>query len=503
MRIWFNIPRVAAALVWLMLPTLLPAKGFVVVDIPKTELSPDCKAHPVNLLGDARKELALLKADSFRVFGFEDDKPILKQTVQIPAARRTGGRIYYSFARLGTAGMHQLVLLTPEGVYAFPSDGNQIAAEPQMILKKDLIQGQSVGPAVQYFDFALDLDNDGLDDLLVPERNGFSIFRQTAPGAFEPVTLPRNPYKRQSNFRMHQQLPTDPVRLPAISASLSQSKGVEDLLIFDGNGDGLQDLKYMTRLNTPASKLIERHEIFFQRKGMTFGETPSQVIEIPYEPTDQTFRDVNSDGRLDAIIVKSNTDLVSPRTVIKFYISGTKNNGTFEQETERFVTKDPIGLVRVADFNGDRNLDFAMTFFSYQFGSMEDIIDLVVANKIRFKLQFYLGHGPRGFSRRPDFEKELTLNINTDTFAGYAPVMVTDDMTGDGIMDLVVRDDEDSLSVYPSTGNLSFADSPVHTMDVPKDAEISFVDLNSDKLNDLIVSSPSKQVLTIYVAAPK
>lgn len=478
------------------------AKPFLTVDFPKEALSPDCKAHPVNVIGDARKEIVIVRKGVASIYSIEEKGPVLRQEIALPLVPGSG-RTYYAFARIGNGDLRSLLALTPGGIMQYPMEGDQVAAQPQLMLKKDLIQSDTGGQSVQYFDFAVDLNADRLDDLLVPEQNSFSIYQQVSPMQFRPVELPRNPYKHDNTFQFRQELPEDPVRIASLSGAVVHRRGVEDLLIFDANGDGLQDLKYMTLVNTPQSTTNERHEIFLQRKGMSFDKTPWQTFEIPYEPTDQTFRDVNGDGRLDAIVVKSNSDLVNPRTLIKFYIAGRGPQQVFDQETERFVTKDPIGLVRIADFNSDGMVDFAMTFFSYQFGSMEDIIDLIVANKLTFKLQFYLGHGPRGFSRKPDFEKELTLKIKTEAFAGYAPILVSEDMNGDRIMDLCVRSGEDSLAVYPSKGGLSYPDDPVEEFEIPEDADVNFEDVDSDGLSDIIVSSPTKQALTLYISTQK
>jgi hypothetical protein len=159
--------------------------------------------------------------------------------------------------------------------------------------------------------------------------------------------------------------------------------------------------------------------------------------------------------------------------------------------------------VRVADFNRDGIPDFAMTFFSYQFGSTEDIVDLVVANKVRFKLQFFLGRGKRGFTRQPDFEQELSLNMKAEGFSGYQPIMLVDDMNGDSVMDLAVRIDEGRLVIYGSTGKPGFARQPSAEITFPNDASLDFEDVNGDGLADVLVSTTVKRSLTIYLSSPK
>ena len=208
---------------------------------------------------------------------------------------------------------------------------------------------------------------------------------------------------------------------------------------------------------------------------------------------------MNLDGRLDAVLVRSNLDIVNPRTVVKFYIGEKQGYQIFDHETDRFVTKDPVGLVQLNDFNSDGVTDFAMTFFSYQFGSMEDIVDPAFANKIQFRLQYFLGRGKQGFPRQPDAQQEITLNTKFENFRGNPPVMIVDDMNGDNMMDLVVRNAVDEMQVYLTHGNFVPGSTPVAVFKIPEQASLSFTDVNADGLNDIVVSDASTGYLNFIV----
>jgi hypothetical protein len=471
------------------------------IRLPADAIAPGAKVHPVDVIGDARKEFVVVQRGDAYIYALGEKGFERRQQFPIPTSKVQAGKTYYNFVRMGEGERRNLMLLAPEGVYYFPTDGNTIAAAPQQLFRKNLIQGQEGGQSIQHLEFALDLNNDGLDDLLIPEQNGFSIYRQDPGQKFTPVELPRNPYKVTKDFSFVQALPEDAVRIPSISGAISQRRGVSDLLLFDANGDKLVDLIYTSVQAGANSKQIERYEVFLQHKSMTFGSAPAQIMDIPYEGNaDMTFRDLNRDARLDAISIRSNYDLVNPKTLVKIYMSTGRTQQLFTRETDRFVTKDPIGLVRIADFNNDSMIDFAMTFFSYQFGSAEDIVDLALANKVKFKLQFFLGQGPRGFDRQPSFEKELVLNMKTETYRGYPPVLIVDDMNGDGIMDLIARSDENKVAVFPSEGKLAYARSPAATYEIPADSHIEVEDVNADGLADMLVSSLMKQSVVIYIS---
>lgn len=482
------------------------AAGFTLkpVSIPRDAATAESRIHPVNLVDDRRKELVVATPEAFRIYALGNGEYTLRQTVPIPVpSRGLTSKIYYGFARLAKGDRYSILLLLPDGVFYYPSaeEGGGIRPEPQILVKRPLIQGQMGGRPVQYYDFALDLDADGLDDLLLPEENGFSILRQVRPREFSPVTLPRNPYKKEQNFSLQRDVPGDPVRAVTYSGFVRHRGGVSDLLVLDANSDGLQDLVYTQFGPGPNSTEVERYDVFLQRRGVTFGTAPSQSLLLPYDPrADITLRDFNRDGRLDAVSVRSNIDIARPLTVTRLFLADKRTEQFFSKDSYRFVTKDPIGLISIGDYNSDGNPDFATTYFSYQFTSADDIVDLVLASKVRFKLQFFLGRGAEGYSHQPSAEKELVLNMKAESFQGAPPFLMAEDMNGDKAADLLVRTHEDRLAVYPSDGPLRFPDSPAETISISPDSSLDLEDVNGDGLMDLIVSSAAKGTVSIYLS---
>jgi hypothetical protein len=478
--------------------------GLSKVGLPAGIATPDSRVFPVNLMGDAAKELAVVRRNEVNVFAASGGEYVNVQRLLLPAGDGTAGnRVYYGFARLAKNAPKSLIAMSPGGLIYYPYDGQRISGQPVQFYKGTLAKSEGGGSPVQYYDLALDLDNDGIDEMLVPEETGFSILHQGSGGAYTKVQQPRNAFKREDAFQFSNDVPEDPTRAPFFTAGLGHKRGVDDLLFFDANGDKLQDLIYSSTEMTEDSREVERYDVFLQQKGMTFSSSPSQSLAIPYDSTAQsTFRDVNSDGKLDAVVVRSNLDIVNPRTLVKFYIGTGPGYQVFSKETDRFVTKDPIGLVQLADFNSDGLMDFAMTFFSYQFGSTDDMVDLALANKIKFKLQFFTGRGAKGYNRQPDAEKEITLNTKLENYHGNSPVMIVPDMNGDRVMDLVVRTAEDSVDVFTSEGALQYSSKAAQNISVPTDSTLNVEDVNGDGLADLLVSSAPKQVLTLYLSSP-
>lgn len=462
-------------------------------------VSKSYQVHPVNLLGGPELELVVVSDGNAIIFGQTPAGFVPIQTIPLPLPPGENQHVYYGFARVASSDNHSLVILSPGSVTWYPIENNYLAPQPQVLFQTSLISQASPGPVHRYFDMALDFDGDGIDELLLPADDGFSISRRTDSGSYTQIKLPRDAFKTENSFQFSRDVPEDPTRPLFNIASLTHRRGINDLLFYDANNDGLLDLVYSST-DVVSSKQVERYDVYHQEPGLTFSSRPSQSFAVPYDSqANATFRDINLDNRLDAILVRSNMDVVNPRTVVKFYIGEQDGYQVFTRETDRFVTKDPVGLVQLSDFNNDGAVDFAMTFFSYQFGSMEDIVDLAFANKLQFKLQFFLGRGKQGFPRQPDFEQPVTINTRLENFRGNPPVMIVKDMNGDNMMDLVVRNSATEFQVFLSRDNYAINSSPAARFRVTEQASLDFLDINVDGLCDIIISDPSTNHLSVVV----
>lgn len=478
--------------------------AFTALPIPANYLTAKSSIHPVNVLGRASKDVLVVNDSTVHVFSLGQTGFQLVQSLAFPLPEEKGQRHFYGFARLQKDAPYSLMVQLPKGVAWYPIENGLLSPQPQILFAAPLASSKSSGPAIQYFDMSLDLNDDGIDEILLPEENGFSITYKNSDQSYKKVSLPRNAFKETDSFRFSTDIPDDPVRVPFITGSLSRKRGITDLLFFDANNDNKLDLIYTSTHTSGTGKEVERYDVFLQENDFSFGAKPSQSIGIPYDSSARvTFRDINTDGKLDAVLVHSNFDIVNPRTIVKFFIGSGENYQVFEKESDRFVTKDPIGLVQLADFNYDKVPDFVMTYFSYQFGSMEDIVDLAFSSKLRFRLRYFLGKGKQGYSREPVMEKEITLNMKMEDMGGSPPVSMVEDMNGDGFMDLVVRSSATQLDVYTTQGKLAFPAKPTESFRIPEGSYLSFEDINGDGLSDIIVSAPAKQYLTVIFGARK
>jgi hypothetical protein len=216
----------------------------------------------------------------------------------------------------------------------------------------------------------------------------------------------------------------------------------------DFDGDGKLDLVVVNSESNDVSVLLnDGNDGFGTATNITVGTSPSLV----------TVADFNGDGKLDLAVVNSESNDIS--------ILLNDGNGGFDTATNITVGTKPASLV-VGDFNRNGQLDLA------------------VVNSESNDVSILLNDGNGGFGAA------------THVAVGTSPVFVTAaDFDGDGQLDLVVANsDANTVSVLFNDGNGVF-DTPVDFTVGTKPSYLVVGDLNSDGQLDLVVvNSESNEV---------
>lgn len=389
-----------------------------------------------------------------------------------------------------------------------------------------LYQAPRNGAVFAYQKAVIDIDGDGLDDLLLPEPDGHRavLQRRGEKGtnwetsrvlSLPPRRVPASDEEKldlarvRKRARFWEKLPEfEKARTGAIPRA--PLVAVEDVTskaqLIDFDGDGRRDLV----ARDPFELMI------WSAPGAGAGGDPDRRFEAPVvadrsRATDLAygshFLDLDGDSRCDAVIFASDRRADDPRTQVLIFLQSEQRNGSASPlfgdkgiPAQLLVLAGFTGGAHFRDIDGDGRPDLAM-------GALRpDIIDSLrgqAKDVTEVEFYVYLNNG-RGFSKAPDLKRELELEIQgLRGLAGGFVARFCGDFTGDGTAELVVRDREERLRVYwtrkDRSGNLSIFDKPLWEFRIDKDAQLEEIDATANEKAGLLVVD-SAQVLMLRFA---
>ncbi len=369
-------------------------------------------------------------------------------------------------------------------------------------------------------DITRDLNSDGLDDLVMPDIDGFWIATQLGDGSFTtPIKLG----------------PPDPF-LDAVALDHSDSYrevGITPLTVLwylsrvhqmDYNHDGRIDLVFWN---------ADHFDVYHQEAGGTFAttETETFTVDIPFD-TDgaysiafdfkgenmfslifgfrkntkrrvlHTFQDLNSDSVADLVIHSlEGRSLGSQRSLYEVHFGTPTPDGiVFAQEVNMTIRPrgtagglQPWGYSSqwFQDLDGDGNTD--ILFKDVKTG-LVGMSRAMVGKSIAIDLEFYRmedGTHPHKPTTRRKIRPDLDI-FETDRV--FFPVVLLGDVNGDGRSDLLVGENWKALHVFLGVpGQELFARKPRKVaVAMPNDERNArLVDLNKDNKQDLLIHYPS------------
>lgn len=229
------------------------------------------------------------------------------------------------------------------------------------------------------------------------------------------------------------------------STRVDYSVGNTPLAIVTGdfNGDGMPDLAVANSTDNTISILINQGNGTFAASltKLTTGTTPDGLVAA----------DLNNDGRLDLISANA-----ADGTLSVFIGNG---DGTFQPQANYTVGQNPTVLI-AEDFNGDGQIDIA------------------ALNSGDATVSIFLGNGTG------------ILNPKTTvTVGGYSELgMTAGDFYGQGRIDLIVTNGDNTFALLKSQGNGFFANPVTLKAADPTTAfgAVMTFDFNNDGITDLL-----------------
>ena len=372
---------------------------------------------------------------------------------------------------------------------------------------------------IPYVDISRDINSDNLDDLIVPDIDGFWIATQLRDGSFtDPIKLgPPDPFLDKialDDTRSYREVGITPLTVHWYLSRVYQ---------MDYDQDGRSDLVFWN---------AGHFDVYRQdARGMFSTVAETFTVDIPFD-TDgaysiafefsgenmfalifgfrkntkrrmlHTFRDLNGDGVSDLVIHSlEGRSLGKQRSVYEVHFGTPAPSGTvFAQDVS--MTIQPRGTAGglqpwgyssqwIQDLDGDGKID--MLFKDVKTG-LVGMSRAMVGKSIAIDLEFYRMEDD-AYLNRPATQRKIRPALDLfETDRVLFPVVLLGDVNGDGRSDLLVGENWAELHVFlgvPGPELLARKPQKVAVAMPNDERNARLVDLNGDNKQDLLIYYPS------------
>ena len=372
---------------------------------------------------------------------------------------------------------------------------------------------------ISYVDITRDVNGDDLDDIVVPNIDGFWIATQLHNGSFsDPIKLgPPEPFLDETalgDTHSYREVGITPLTVFWYLSRLHQ---------MDYDQDGRSDLVFW---NT------DHFDVYCQDdRGMFSPIAETFTVEIPFDSDGaysiafefngenmfslifgfrettkrrvlHTFRDLNGDGVADLVIHSlEGRSLGKQRSLYEIYFGMPTPDGTvFAQKVS--MTIQPRGTAGglqpwgyssqwLQDFDGDGEVD--ILFRDVQTG-LVGMSRAMVGNSISMDLEFYRMEDG-AYPRKPTTKRKIRPAFAPFNTRGvFFPAVLLGDVNGDRHSDLLVGKNWEEMYIFlgvPGPELLAQIPEKIRTTMPNDERNIWLVDINADDKQDILLYYPS------------
>ncbi len=325
----------------------------------------------------------------------------------------------------------ELIGFSEDGVKCLRRTNSRYAETPDVLIatRIDMPNSRS-GPLVS--DFVFDLNADGKDEIFILQDRKVFFYHLNNAGRWIPEEIEN--FDDSSSISIEDRARTNGDLLfhPSI---LSKSS----VLIQDINGDGLMDL---------ITSAPHQQEQGFRFRAMN----PHSTDIITVGPKrHRFFLDVNGDGKLDLVFLEAkdtNAENANFLPYAKIAVHLRKNDNyspTPDYFFKTIIVNDQSPFV---DVDRDGDLDFISVWPEITPGSKENVIQILFESTFVFQFRCYLFDRQTGYSQTPEVNFNSKIKADFSYLSRELPFDGSADIDGDGMNDLMICRDEESVFIY-------------------------------------------------------
>lgn len=435
-----------------------------------------------DLSGDDKRQLVIAGRDNAHkqyLAVYSLDSILARDTAPQFTLNPAPNLIAYDVGRLGDS--DALLFIEPGRVSRYDVENREFVE----LIKIRSIYGQQRSGDIVPIDFFRDLNDDDLDDLVVPDTAGYRVRLQKPDGTLgEEVLL-------------------------AESSRMTVSAGIvsfESRPLFSGdvNFDGLTDLG-IWRGNTlrvyqqsPGHRFDGKPDTIELGLGL-LSEAELRVLEAGDGSIDQrgltekriaSVEDHNGDSLPDILIESTRSDGVFDKSNdLKLHLGRRDGDSlTYRDRPDALIASEGLQYGMVAtDINGDELQDLVVRKIRLSFSR---VIKALLSGSVSLRLNFYRMTPAGSYPDEPNFEARTNVEFSMSSGQIDVPAIEVADFDGDGLKDLLMqtRADRLTLSRGVAGADLFADDTSRFEVDLPRNGElVTSEDLNNDGQADLIM----------------
>jgi hypothetical protein len=454
---------------------------------------------------DGRLDLLFIeKNDIFLSYQSPEGSFSAFETIPVPLA----GAV--DFADVFPGGEKEICLMHGQGISCFQKkDGRWEMTPVPLAIMLTVYEGPAVISLTREH-FALDLDGDGVPELILWGRQALCFYRKDNSGRYQihqTIPLETRTYLKFPGMKVFnnplawllgenaRSLYQKEWPLPVRYLNWTQESISCDFLIGDVNHDSQMEFAWIRKkelkdLGKGVSTVYE-YEIHILNKDKKFASEPQRIIRDPHGVwLSSMCTDIKEDGSLDLLRyqIKSEGSLLQrPRIQFELFLE-TESGDYSLAPTQTIETSDyPLGADPLVDVNGDGFKDLVLVHPDAKGFSLGGIIRKYVEKSLDMEVRVLPFRQGRGFSR----EGMITKKVSVSFVAGF-PISLAGDFNGDGLKDIVVME-SDRLKIYPFLREQSsFLRLPWVDVRIPHNRMYEVIDLDGDQKSEIVLYYPDR-----------